>query len=248
MMELIAAHRRSLAAALSTLTTEQWRGPSLCAGWTPAHVLAHLTMPFRISESDFMAGLQRYGGDFTTFSDQIAARDSTLPPADLVEVLRANADTPWAPPGGGLSGALSHDVIHGLDITWPLSLPQEIPADTMTSVLDSITRPLAPDAAEPSAGEASAGETGAGELSAGETEAGELSAGEIGAEAARTTLFGFPLSGIRVRTTDLDWSAGDGEDLAGRSRDLLPLLAGRLVPRELFHGPGVARAWALADR
>jgi uncharacterized protein (TIGR03083 family) len=228
MMELIAAHRRSLAAALSTLTAEQWRGPSLCAGWTPAHVLAHLTMPFRISESDFMAGLQRYGGDFTTFSDEIAARDSTLRPADLVGVLRANADNPWAPPGGGLPGALSHDVIHGLDITWPLSLPQEIPADAMTSVLDAITRPLVPDTADP--------------------RAGEISAGDIGAEASHATLFGFPLSGIRVRTTDLDWSAGDGEELAGRSRDLLPLLAGRLIPRELFHGPGVARAWALADR
>jgi uncharacterized protein (TIGR03083 family) len=212
MMDLIAEHRRSLAAALSTLTAEQWRGPSLCAGWTPAHVLAHLTMPFRISESDFMAGLQRHGGDFTTFSDEIAARDSTLSPTALVEVLLANADNPWAPPGGGLAGALSHDVIHGLDITWPLSLSHKTPAGAMTSVLDSI------------------------------------SAGEIGATADHTTLFGFPLSGIRVRATDLDWSAGDGAELAGRSRDLLPLLAGRLVPRELFHGPGVARAWALADR
>jgi uncharacterized protein (TIGR03083 family) len=223
MMDLIAEHRRFLAAALSTLTAEQWRGPSLCAGWTPAHVLAHLTMPFRISESDFMAGLQRYGGDFTTFSDEIAARDSTLPPTALVDVLLANTDNPWAPPGGGLAGALSHDVIHGLDITWPMSLPHETPAGAMTSVLDSITRALAPDAAE-------------------------ISAAEIGATAGQTTLFGFPLSGIRVRATDLDWSAGDGEDLAGRSRDLLPLLAGRLIPRELFHGPGVARAWALADR
>jgi hypothetical protein len=103
----------------------------------------------------------------------------------------------------------------------------------MTIVLDSITRPLAPDAAE---------------LRAAENSAAENSAGEIGAEASRTTLFGFPLTGIRVRATDVDWSAGDGEELAGRSRDLLPLLAGRLVPRELFHGPGVARAWSLADR
>jgi uncharacterized protein (TIGR03083 family) len=219
MMDLIAAHRRSLAAALSTLTAEQWRGASLCAGWTPAHVLAHLTMPFRISEPEFMAGLQRSGGDFTKFSDEIAARDSMIPPADLVDVLRANSDNPWAPPGGGLAGALSHDVIHGLDITWPLSLPQEIPAAAMTRVLDSITTALSPDAAEIGA-----------------------------AETGHTTLFGFPLSGIRVRATDLDWSAGDGEELAGLSRDLLPLLAGRLVPRELFHGPGVARAWSLADR
>jgi uncharacterized protein (TIGR03083 family) len=228
MMDLIAAHRRSLAAALSELTPDQWRGASLCAGWTPAHVLAHLTMPFRISDAEFMAGLQRCGGDFTTFSDEIADRDSTLPPSDLVGVLRENADNPWAPPGGGLAGALSHDVIHGLDITWPLALPQEIPAQAITSVLDSITSPLA--------------------LDPGEVRAAEISAAETDADAGRATLFGFPLTGIRVRATDLDWSAGDGEEMAGRSRDLLPLLAGRLVPRELFHGPGAARAWTLADR
>jgi uncharacterized protein (TIGR03083 family) len=233
MMDLIAAHRRSLAAALSELTADQWRGASLCAGWTPAHVLAHLTMPFRISDAEFMAGLRRCGGDFTTFSDEIADRDSMLPPGDLVDVLLENADNPWAPPGGGLSGALSHDVIHGLDITWPLALPQEIPARAITNVLDSITSPLALDARE---------------AHAAENIAAEISAAEAGAAAGRTTLFGFPLSGIRVRATDLDWSAGDGEELAGRSRDLLPLLAGRLVPRELFHGPGVARAWTLADR
>ena len=142
MMDLIAAHRRALADALDELTPGQWRGQSLCAGWTPAHVLAHQTMPFRISEQDFMAGLQRCGGDFTRFSDEIAARDSQLPPADLVAVLRDNADNPWSPPGGGLVGALSHDVIHGLDITWPLGLGYEIPASAMTTVLDSITSPL----------------------------------------------------------------------------------------------------------
>jgi uncharacterized protein (TIGR03083 family) len=228
MMDLIAAHRRSLAAALSKLTADQWRGASLCAGWTPAHVLAHMTMPFRISEAEFMAGMQRCGGDFTTFSDEIADRDSKLPPGGLVDLLRANADNPWAPPGGGLAGALSHDVIHGLDITWPLALPQEIPARAISNVLDSITSPLALDASE--------------------VRAAEISAAEIGAAAGHTTLFGFPLSGIRVRATDLDWSVGNGEELAGRSVDLLPLLAGRLVPRELFHGPGVARAWTLADR
>src|SRR5699024_12338076 len=29
----------------------------------------------------------------------------------------------WTPPGAGEAGALSHDVIHGLDITIPLGLP-----------------------------------------------------------------------------------------------------------------------------
>lgn len=223
MMDLIAAHRLSLADALGDLTADQWRGASLCAGWTPAHVLAHQTMPFRISAEDFMAGLQRCGGDFTKFSDEVAARDSQLPPAGLVAVLRDNADNPWTPPGGGLAGALSHDVIHGLDISWPLNLAYEIPDGAMITVLDSITRPLA--------------------LSASDVRAAEVRAG-----AGSTSLFGFPLGGIRVRATDIDWSAGNGEELAGRSRDLLPLLAGRLVPRDVFHGEGARRAWSVADR
>src|SRR5262245_51710350 len=139
MMDLIAAHRRSLADALETLSASQWRSPSLCAGWTAAHVLAHQTMPFRISETDFMAGLQRCGGDFTKFSDEIAERDSKLPATELVAVLRDHAETPWSPPGGGLAGALSHDVIHGLDIAWPLGLGYEIPERATTAVLDALT-------------------------------------------------------------------------------------------------------------
>lgn len=206
MMDLIAIHRRALADALDSLTPAQWLGESLCAGWTPAHVLAHQTMPFRISGEEFMTGLQRCSGDFTTFSDQIAARDSRLPPAELIRALRDNADTPWSPPGGGLAGALSHDVIHGLDIGWPLALEYEIPETAMTMVLDSVTSP------------------------------------------GEQTLFGFPLAGIAVTATDLGWSAGHGALLAGRGRDLLPLLAGRQISRELFDGDGVSRVWPVTAR
>jgi uncharacterized protein (TIGR03083 family) len=206
MMEIIAPHRRALADALDNLTPDQWRGDSLCAGWTPAHVLAHQTMPFRMSGEEFMAGLQRCGGDFTTFSDEIAARDSNLPPAELISALRDNADTPWSPPGGGLAGALSHDVIHGLDISWPLALEYEIPDRAMTMVLDSLT------------------------------------------SQGSQTLFGFPLAGIMVTATDLGWSAGHGAQLAGRGRDLLPLLAGRQIPGELFEGDGVSCVWPVTAR
>jgi uncharacterized protein (TIGR03083 family) len=204
MMDIISAHRRELADALDTLTDEQWRAQSLCAGWTSVHVLAHQTMPFRISEQDFMTGLQRCGGDFTKFSDEIAERDSQLPPAELVGVLRDNADTPWSPPGGGLIGALCHDVIHGLDICWPRRVVYDIQEQATAAVLDSLTA------------------TGS------------------------RTLFGFALDDIRVVATDLDWSAGQGAELTGRSRDLIPLLAGRAVPHELFGGAGAARAWSLA--
>jgi uncharacterized protein (TIGR03083 family) len=141
MMDLIAAERRALADALDGLTRTQWQGPSMCDGWTPAHVLAHLTMPFRISPPEFMAGLERCGGDFTTFSDEVAERDSHLPQAELVGVLRDNADNPWSPPGGGLAGALSHDVIHGLDMTRPSDIHYSIPDRALIAVLESITSP-----------------------------------------------------------------------------------------------------------
>ena len=206
MMDVIASHRRALAAALDSLSADQWHAPSLCAGWTAAHVLAHQTMPFRISEQDFVAGLQRCGGDFTTFSDEVADRDSQLPPAELVAALRANAATPWSPGELGLTGALCHDVIHGLDISWPLDLVYEVPAAAATTVLDAVTSP------------------------------------------GSRTIFGFPLDGIRVAATDLDWSAGHGAELTGRSQDLLPLLAGRAVPHELFGGAGATLAWSLATR
>lgn len=138
MMDLIAAGRRELAEVLDGLGDDQWLAPSLCAGWTVAHVVAHVTMPFRVSEEEFALGMRQYGGRFTEFSDAVAGRDSALPRAELVAVLRDNADNPWSPPGGGLPGALSHDVIHGLDITWPLLIRHTVPDRVVTTVLDLI--------------------------------------------------------------------------------------------------------------
>jgi uncharacterized protein (TIGR03083 family) len=138
MMDLIAAERRELAEVQGGLSAAQWQAPSLCASWTAAHVVAHLTMPFRISEREFALGMQQAGGQFTAFSDAVASRDSQLPQAELVAALRYNADNPWTPPGGGLAGALSHNIIHGLDIIWPLGINYPIPDRAMITVLDLI--------------------------------------------------------------------------------------------------------------
>lgn len=136
MMDLIAAGRLELASVLDGLTDEQWHGPSLCAGWTVAHVVAHVTMPLRISGQEFAEGMARAGGRFDEFSDAVAARDSSLPRAELVAALRDNAGHPWSPPGGGLAGALSHQVIHGLDIAWPLGIGYPASGEALRIVLD----------------------------------------------------------------------------------------------------------------
>jgi uncharacterized protein (TIGR03083 family) len=137
----IAAERRELAAVLAGLAPGAWAQPSLCAGWRVREVVAHMTMPFRYSTARFLLEMGRSRGNFTRMADRCARRDAAASPAELTAALRDNAEHPWRPPGGGLVGALTHDVIHGLDITVALGLDRTVPASRMAIVLNSITAP-----------------------------------------------------------------------------------------------------------
>ena len=118
-----AAERRELVALYGSLTDEQWNAPSLCCGWRVREVLAHTTMPFRYSTGAVLRGLLRARGSFDRFADRAARRDAAaLSTAELLMSLRDNVDFAWSPPGGGPLGALSHDVIHGLDVSAALGL------------------------------------------------------------------------------------------------------------------------------
>ena len=61
-------------------------------------------------------------GNFDRMADRCARRDGQAPPGELLAMLRHNERNPWKPPGGGLAAALTHDVIHGQDITVSLAL------------------------------------------------------------------------------------------------------------------------------
>jgi len=135
----IASERRGLAAMLDGLSAGQWDAPSLCDGWAIRHVVAHLTMPFRYSKSRFMLELVKAGGRFSSLSDSVARRDAKLPTAQLIAAVRDNAEHPWKPPGGGYAGALTHDVIHSLDIACALGIDLHIPTEPMRAVLDTVS-------------------------------------------------------------------------------------------------------------
>ena len=140
----IAAERRDLARVLSDLPASAWDAQTLCAGWRVREVVAHMTMPFRLSAARFAAELARSGGRFNAMSDRIARRDAAaVSAADLLSILQDNATNPWKPPGGGYLGALTHDVIHGLDITVPLGISRRVPEDRLRAVLDAIAAPKA---------------------------------------------------------------------------------------------------------
>jgi uncharacterized protein (TIGR03083 family) len=137
--DAIAAERGELAALLAALPADRWDEPTLCAGWRPREVLAHMTMPFRMSTPQFLLGLLAARGNFNRMADRQARSDAAdLTPEQLVQCLHDNVRHGWKPPGGGFVGALSHDVIHGLDITVGLGIDRRVPTDRLRIVLDSV--------------------------------------------------------------------------------------------------------------
>ncbi|MFJ5985647.1 maleylpyruvate isomerase family mycothiol-dependent enzyme [Lentzea sp. NPDC092896] len=134
----VAAERRDQAELLSGLTEDQWNAPSLCEGWTVKHVVAHTTLPFRSSGTRVVLEILKSAGRFNHASDRMARKDAQLPTADLLGALKNNIDHPWTPPGGGPAGALSHDVIHGLDITTALGIDRKVPHERLKIVLDGM--------------------------------------------------------------------------------------------------------------
>lgn len=120
-------------------TADTWDAPSLCEKWLVRHVVAHVTMPARMTPERFGAEMAAAGGDFAVLSDTVAERDAALPVADLLGQLRSPGLHAWQPPGGGAAGALSHAVIHSLDVTVALGRPAVAPAEAATAVLDQLT-------------------------------------------------------------------------------------------------------------
>lgn len=128
-----------LADLLSAAPAEAWDAPSLCEDWQVRHVVAHMTMPARLTPEQYGAEMAAAGGDFTVLSNTVAARDASLPVGDLLDQLRSPGLHAWQPPGGGAAGALSHAVVHSLDVTVALGRPAVAPAEAVTSLLDQLT-------------------------------------------------------------------------------------------------------------
>ena len=135
----IRAERTELADVLDGLSAEQWDAPSLCEGWRVREVMAHITMAFRYSLPQVLLGMVRARGSFHRMADRAARRDAAvLTSAELAQCLRDNVNHAWKPPGGGYVGALSHDLIHGLDITVALGLDRQPPPERVAMVLGSL--------------------------------------------------------------------------------------------------------------
>jgi uncharacterized protein (TIGR03083 family) len=142
LMPTVTAQRPAFGDVLEDLSDADWETPSLCAGWRVREFVAHLTMPFRYSTPRFLGEMIRSRGNFARLADRIARRDAQAPIGTLLDGWRTNENHPWKPPGGGLKGALTHDVVHGMDITVPLGIELPVSEQALRIVLENATSPL----------------------------------------------------------------------------------------------------------
>lgn len=135
---LVAPTYTALAEFLDDAPDETWDAASLCEGWQVRNVVAHMTMPVRLTPAQFGAEMAAADGDFGTLSNSVAARDGQLPARVHLQAFRSPELHAWQPPRGGADGALNHAVIHSLDITIPLGRAPVASPDAVRAVLDNL--------------------------------------------------------------------------------------------------------------
>jgi uncharacterized protein (TIGR03083 family) len=138
LQSFVAPTYNGLADLLAAGAVDMWDAPSLCEKWLVRHVVAHVTMPARLTPEQFGAEMAAAEGDFTVLSDTVAIRDASLPLVDLLDQLRSPGLHAWQPAGGGAAGAVSHAVIHSIDVTIALDRPAIAPPEAVTAVLDQL--------------------------------------------------------------------------------------------------------------
>lgn len=123
----IAAERRLVADTLTTLTTDQWQTQSLCSAWTVRDVAAHLLMPLVTPLWKFGLTMVKARGNFDKANQDLTRRVCTEHGSRLPELLAANADSRFTPPGKSPLAPLTDVLVHGEDIRRPLNLHYAIP-------------------------------------------------------------------------------------------------------------------------
>ncbi len=135
----IATANRLLAADMfTTLTPDQWRTPSLCAGWTVREVAAHLLAPLEtgVGTLRLLVDLVRHRGSLNRMVDDTARKVAARPTDELVTGLRERASTRLTPPVMGPSGPMIDTCIHLRDVARPLGLDVCPPPASWRPALD----------------------------------------------------------------------------------------------------------------
>jgi uncharacterized protein (TIGR03083 family) len=120
----IDAQRLRVAAMLEQLTDDEWRQPSLCAGWTVRDVAAHLALQ-QLTLGQALRALLRHRAGINRLTLEMARERAAMPTDDLVAAIRGMVGSRRHNIGVTFNETLTDIVVHGLDIAVPLDRPLE---------------------------------------------------------------------------------------------------------------------------
>jgi len=140
---MIHAERKALAATLESLTPEQWRSASLCAGRTVGLLAAHVLAGAEQTPGRFLRGMLVTGFRFNALMDRDARSREQLAPQQIVDRLRQRTTTTNHPPAPAMA-MLGEVVVHGEDIRRPVGLPGTVADVAANACLDMYTKATFP--------------------------------------------------------------------------------------------------------
>jgi uncharacterized protein (TIGR03083 family) len=116
-------------------TSEQWKCPSLCSGWSVQDVAGHVVGGAEETPISFIRGLAEVGFKFNAFTDRVAKKNAATGPTELVRRLQARTTTTNHPPGPA-DAMLAEIVVHGADIRRPLQVSYRYPEAALVHIAD----------------------------------------------------------------------------------------------------------------
>ncbi|TDD30894.1 maleylpyruvate isomerase family mycothiol-dependent enzyme [Actinomadura sp. KC06] len=126
--QVIDAQRRGLADLLENLSDDQWRQPSLCAGWTVRDVAAHLTLQ-QIGLGAAIAMMARWRGSLDrTIQHAACRRAAALTDEQIIAQIRGMVGSRRHNIGVTYLETLTDILVHGQDIAIPLGLRHDVPS------------------------------------------------------------------------------------------------------------------------
>lgn len=126
---IIDRHRAMIADLLESLSPEQWETPSLCAGWRVRDVGAHLSLAATATTGEVVrAALAARGNPDRMIRDVSIAR-GRRPMGEIVSDLRGIIGSRRLAPTTFWRDPLLDIVVHAHDITRPLGIEIETPAE-----------------------------------------------------------------------------------------------------------------------
>jgi len=136
--QAIDAQRTGLTTLLDDLSDDEWRGPSLCDGWTVRDVAAHLTLQ-QVGLGGVLAMMGKWRGSLDRTIQHVARlRAATLTTDQIIAEIRGTIGSRRHNLGVTYLETLTDILVHSQDIAVPLSRRLDLAPDAAAVAADRV--------------------------------------------------------------------------------------------------------------